>query len=416
MCKCLNSWTLECYHLRKKSWKIYTPCTALSPLGPMSLVGSCSNVSSLDLTFRVALFLNQRYQSGTSMSAPIVAGAAALYLQVNPSANPQDVMDAVIENALEGAMSNLQHESPNILISIAELIKGVQFDPEEPVLVYEEDVVQEVSFDISLSFTPESVVWVTLAISNGLFGVISPMTIAYGPGNWSVPTQISFIPRTTVFPVGRVMMIEATLESSNGDALTRGLRLIDTSYSRPGDKIDNPIHIASVPYHGTIQSAMYSDNIHTECTSSAAIEWGSPDVFLAFTPSKSGTITIDLCSSHVPTKLIVLNSTHADEENRIVCKYGMTDCGFRSQMSTASLNIESGMKYIIVADGFNGSTGLIAVHISEGNGGTILSKSQFSVSPIPSGDSTPEPVVKPGSRGQHRHPKEKNNHGVSRLF
>ncbi len=41
--------------------------------------------------------------SGTSMSAPLVAGAAALYLSANPKASPQQVRDAIYNSASSGA-------------------------------------------------------------------------------------------------------------------------------------------------------------------------------------------------------------------------------------------------------------------------------------------------------------------------
>jgi serine protease len=45
--------------------------------------------------------------SGTSVSSPHVAGAAALYLEANPSASPQEVQAAIIMNATTGTVSDL---------------------------------------------------------------------------------------------------------------------------------------------------------------------------------------------------------------------------------------------------------------------------------------------------------------------
>src|SRR5204863_407940 len=45
--------------------------------------------------------------SGTSMAAPHVAGAAALYLSTNPSASPAQVASALLSNATSGALAAL---------------------------------------------------------------------------------------------------------------------------------------------------------------------------------------------------------------------------------------------------------------------------------------------------------------------
>jgi subtilisin family serine protease len=51
--------------------------------------------------------------SGTSMSSPHVAGAAALYLGRNPSATTTDVTGALITNATSGVVTNLPASPPN---------------------------------------------------------------------------------------------------------------------------------------------------------------------------------------------------------------------------------------------------------------------------------------------------------------
>lgn len=54
--------------------------------------------------------------SGTSMAAPHVAGAAALFLGVNPTASPSDVAAAIVGSATSGALTKLTRSSPNLLL------------------------------------------------------------------------------------------------------------------------------------------------------------------------------------------------------------------------------------------------------------------------------------------------------------
>jgi PKD repeat protein len=56
--------------------------------------------------------------TGTSMASPHVAGAVALYLQLNPAASPQQVSDALISNSTVGVLSGLGAGSFNRLLRV----------------------------------------------------------------------------------------------------------------------------------------------------------------------------------------------------------------------------------------------------------------------------------------------------------
>ncbi len=88
---------------------------------PFSNQGSCldlfapgqSIISSSHLDNNKAIAL-----SGTSMSAPHVAGAAALYLEKNPDAKPEEVETALLQNTIEGVISGVSGQTNNKLLFI----------------------------------------------------------------------------------------------------------------------------------------------------------------------------------------------------------------------------------------------------------------------------------------------------------
>ncbi len=62
--------------------------------------------------------------SGTSMATPHVVGAAAVFLGSSPTATPQQVRDALVENATSDAVTNPGTGSPNKLLHITGTTPG----------------------------------------------------------------------------------------------------------------------------------------------------------------------------------------------------------------------------------------------------------------------------------------------------
>jgi subtilisin family serine protease len=63
-----------------------------------------------------------RIKSGTSMATPHVAGAAALYLQSNPTASPSQVANALTASATTRVLSGIDRTSPNLLLYVGSIV------------------------------------------------------------------------------------------------------------------------------------------------------------------------------------------------------------------------------------------------------------------------------------------------------
>lgn len=71
--------------------------------------------------------------SGTSMASPLVAGVAAVYLGLNPSATPSQVKTALQSNSLVDRVSNVPSDTPNRLVNANFMLQpiaiGIPFTP-----------------------------------------------------------------------------------------------------------------------------------------------------------------------------------------------------------------------------------------------------------------------------------------------
>jgi len=60
-------------------------------------------------------------KSGTSMAAPMVAGAAAMLLEENPALTPAEVKAKLVENAEPDALTGVRTGTPNLLLKVGEV-------------------------------------------------------------------------------------------------------------------------------------------------------------------------------------------------------------------------------------------------------------------------------------------------------
>lgn len=88
---------------------------------------------------------------GTSMAAPHVAGAAALFLQGNPSATPAQVHAAVVNNSTGGVVISPGSGSPNRLLYTSNFVAGGGPGNQAPVASFTRSCT-----DLSCSFTDTS--------------------------------------------------------------------------------------------------------------------------------------------------------------------------------------------------------------------------------------------------------------------
>jgi aqualysin 1 len=93
--------------------------TSTDARSSFSNIGSCvdifapgSSITSAGISSTTA----SNVMSGTSMAAPHVAGAVAIYLQGNPNATPAQVKNWIVGNATTNRLSNIGSGSPNRLL------------------------------------------------------------------------------------------------------------------------------------------------------------------------------------------------------------------------------------------------------------------------------------------------------------
>ncbi|MGX2994758.1 S8 family peptidase [Streptomyces sp. JNUCC 64] len=137
--------------------------------------------------------------SGTSMASPHVAGAAALYLQANPTATPAQVSAALVASATTGVVGNPGTGSPNRLLNVG----GGTTNPPGPRFENTAD------FAINDHATVESPVTVSGVPGNAPSALAVPVTIQH--------TYVGDLQIQLIAPDGTAYTLKAFNEGGSSD-------------------------------------------------------------------------------------------------------------------------------------------------------------------------------------------------------
>ncbi|QFU93084.1 S8 family serine peptidase [Amycolatopsis sp. YIM 10] len=158
-----------------------------------SNIGTCVDLFAPGSNITSASHLNDTAgtgMSGTSMASPHGAGAAAMYLQANKSATPEQVNSALTSNATEGVVKNAGSGSPNRLLYTGFIGGGQQPANDFSLSVSPGSVTVEEpggsgSVDVGTQLvkgTAESVALSATGLPSGATATFAPTSVTAGEG------------------------------------------------------------------------------------------------------------------------------------------------------------------------------------------------------------------------------------------
>ncbi|MFC0359285.1 cell wall-binding repeat-containing protein [Kytococcus schroeteri] len=264
---------------------------------------------------------------GTSMAAPHVAGAAALYLEKNPKATPAQVTEAILGSATKDALKGLQG-SPNLLLNTTELVKDdPKPEPERELLRWGGKDRYETAAEVATS-GQKSAATVYLASGQGFSDAMTSSNAAAGsartaalPGDGDVPTLLTrtgSLPASTKAALQKLGTKSVTViggEKAVSPAVEAELKAMGLGVKRisGGDRYETSANVAKRFGSGvdTLYVASGEDKAYADALAGAALAGSKQAPVLLTRPDQADAVTMDAVKSLAPKKVVVLGGPAA---------------------------------------------------------------------------------------------------------
>ncbi|KAL0022292.1 hypothetical protein WJX79_005985 [Trebouxia sp. C0005] len=304
--------------------------------------------------------------SGTSMSAPHIAGIAALYLEAYPSAAAYQVRASILSSATWGAVDaeDLYTDTPNAIgnsLLVDPLVTLCLSSGADYVNITESNARDPIYITVALASKPTGVVTVTITTVDSADRLSVPQgnqVLTFTSSNYATaqPVMLTVVRNRPAgwdqFDLDFFVSAPKTTAIDNSH---HKMVVFDTR-EVPGDTAAFPALITEIPFTGTGDTTYYADDYTiTTCTDSSGSSEtvGSPDYVYAFQPLQAVTVNISLCESSFDTKLILFEET---DDSGDLTLLSCNDDGCDSQ-SWLQATLKADVTYFFVVDGFDGAYG-----------------------------------------------------------
>eukprot|EP01025_Chloroclados_australasicus_P021892 TRINITY_DN22835_c0_g2_i1.p1 TRINITY_DN22835_c0_g2~~TRINITY_DN22835_c0_g2_i1.p1 ORF type:complete len:1682 (+),score=79.53 TRINITY_DN22835_c0_g2_i1:98-5047(+) len=313
-----------------------------------------ASIGELDATER---------RSGTSQAVPVVAGVMALFLQNYPDASPQEVKLALQGSATRNVLSEnplsgqeWHAHTPNLLLnSMVEQL--LHFEPGQ--LRIEAGFKETYEIKLKLKQRPKYQVAITTSSSRPSLASVSPKRIIINPRMWAreVTVQMDLSLQNVMLDVnGDDFLLYFQLISDDEDF--NGRQQAVSVVDMKGDTHKYPKVISSAPFEDYGSTYKFGDDYDHSC-SDYEDNGSSSDVVYYFKPESTCTAEISLCNSDFDTKVYVLSDV--DQWNGTFAGCNDDACSYQSRIL---VELQKGVSYGIVIDGYNGKIGEYHLQLS----------------------------------------------------